>query len=122
MSYAGILINSFGILDAYAYDPNEFNSIMGFFLLAWFFYAFIMWTCTFKSTWSFFFVIGFICWYLFFLSLGYFLDSMGLKKTAGVLAILSSLSGFYAIFEGIATPENSYVHAPSLLLPGAPRV
>lgn len=121
MSYGAILIDAFGIASGYD-TTKEYTNALGLFLAAWFIFSFLMWICTFKSTWPFF-ILFFLLWtFILMLSIGYMVDSTGCIKAGGALGILATFTAFYIILAGTADLTNSYVTIPPLPMPGAPRV
>ncbi|CCH41253.1 Glyoxylate pathway regulator [Wickerhamomyces ciferrii] len=121
MSYGAINIDAFGIVSSYE-TTEEFNNAMGIFLIAWFIFSFIMWVCTFKATWPFFFLFLFLWTFILMLAIGAFTGSTGCNKAGGALGILATFTAFYIILAGTATPENSYIPIRSFPMPGAPRI
>lgn len=125
-SYGMVLIDAWGCVSSYADNMEEFYNIMGFFLLAWAIFAFIMFSLTFRSTWVLFLMIFFIALNLTVLAAAQFCMAGGhtksgtnLTKAGGVLGILASILGWYSVYEGLATKENSVFVPPVLLMPTA---
>lgn len=125
-SYGMILIDAWGCVSSYAENMAEFYNAMGFFLMAWAIFAFIMFSLTFRSTWVLFLMIFFIAFNLTLLSAAQFCMASGLTtayahltKAGGVVGVLASVLGWYSVYEGLATKENSVFVPPVLLMPTA---
>lgn len=119
--YGTILIDGFGIVSSYS-TTRELNNALGFYITPWVIFAFLMWICTFKSTWPFFILFTFVWTFLMLLAIGYFIDSTGVLKAGGAIALLATFTGFFIIFAGVANNENSYITIRPSPMPGAPTV
>jgi succinate-acetate transporter protein len=121
MGYAGILIDAFGIASSYT-TTEEFNNALGIYLIAWMIFAFLMWLCTFKATWPFFFLFLFIWLFILCLAVGAFSGNANATKAGGGLGLVATFIGFFIVYAGTATHENSYITIPATPMPGAPRI
>lgn len=121
MSYAALFIPWFGIADAYD-DPVEFGNAVGFFLLGWTLFTFMMLLVTMKSTVAFFLLFFFLELTFLMLAIGSFTAKVGVTRAGGVLGVITSFVSWYNAFAGLATKENSYVTVKAFALPGAKRV
>lgn len=110
LSYAAINVESFGIASAYT-DEKELGNAIGFFLLAWALFTFMLTLCTLKST--VFFCALFSCLTLTFIMLaaGEFTGSANCQKAGGIIGVITAFLGFYNAFAGTANKTNSYFTA-----------
>lgn len=120
MSWAAIQIDWFGIKKAYD-DPIMLANAVGFFLLGWTIFTFMLVLCTVKSTVAFFSLFFFLDITFLLLTIGEFTRKTGVSRAGGVFGVITSFIAWYNAFAGLATKENSYVVAIPLPLPGAKR-
>lgn len=117
MSFGAIHVEAFGIISAYGDDTEQFNNAVGFYLLGWGIFTFIMLLCMLKSTLMFmglFFTLDIG----FFLLAGYYFTAYALLLTSGgVFVISAAICGWYCAFAGVATRENSYITPIAIFLP-----
>lgn len=118
LSFGAILCDAFHISSSYA-TKQEFNNALGFFLMGWFCFAFVIWLCTWKSTWPFFTLFLLIWVWILVLACAQFYASVAATKAGGVLGLLSSFLALYLVYAGLATPENSFLVPQPLYMPGA---
>ncbi|EGW33291.1 uncharacterized protein SPAPADRAFT_60627 [Spathaspora passalidarum NRRL Y-27907] len=111
LSYAAILIPSFGVGAAYEEEPEMKADAVSFFLLGWTIFTFMMTLLTLKST--VFFCALFSCLFITFLLLciGDFTRTVGITRAGGCVGVVTAILGFYNAFAGTATPQNSYFGA-----------
>jgi len=110
LSYAAILIPSFGI--AAAYDgTEELENAIGFFLLGWAIFTFMLTLCTFKSTAAFCALFSFLTLTFILLAGGAFSGKVGVTRAGGVVGVITGLLGLYNAFAGVANKTNSYITA-----------
>ncbi|CDK28324.1 unnamed protein product [Kuraishia capsulata CBS 1993] len=106
----GIATNDFGAQSAY--DSDTFASAFGLFLSAWTVFDFLLWTCTFRSTIPLF-CTTFCLWFFMLLwTISIFGTHPNVETAAGVFAFLTSCGGYYAVYEGLTSEENSYARIP----------
>ncbi|RLV96516.1 Ammonia transport outward protein 2 [Spathaspora sp. JA1] len=117
LSYGSLFIPAFGILEAYEEDMDQFANGVGFILLGWGIYTFILMLLVLKATWPF--LILFIT-----LDLGFFLltaaqmtGSSRCTQGGGISLTISALCGWYSCFAGISNRQNSYLLIVPLELP-----
>lgn len=117
LSFAAIYIEDFGIMKAYADEPEQLANAVGFFLLGWAIFTFMLLLCTTKSTVAFFslFLTLFITFVL--LACGEFTGNAKVTKAGGIVGVITSFIGFYNAFVGAATRQNSYVVPKVIPLP-----
>lgn len=117
ISYGAINVESFGITAAYAEEPEQLANAIGFFLVGWGLFCFLMLMCTLKST------VIFVGLFLtldiaFFLLAGYYFTGHAhLMKAGGIFCVISACCGWYCAFAGLATPFNSYLTANPIQIP-----
>lgn len=122
LGFGGILLDdAFGIVSSYTTE-EEYTNALAFYLTAWVIFSFLMWLCTFKSTWPFFILFLLVWVFLMFLAIGYFINSSGVIKAGGVLGLLATANAFYIIFAAVADETNSYITVRPSPMPHAPRV
>ena len=121
MGYAGLLIDAFGITSSYS-TTEELGNALGFYLTAWTIFAFLMWLCTFKSTWPFFILFLLVWVFLMCLAIGKYNDNTTATKAGGVLGLVATFVGFFIVYAGVADDSNSYLTIPASPMPHAPRV
>ncbi|KAH3675906.1 hypothetical protein WICPIJ_009223 [Wickerhamomyces pijperi] len=118
MGYWALLCDAWGVRTSYA-TTQEYNDAVGFYLSVWVIFAFLMWLCTFRSTWPFF-VLFFLVWFfLMLLAIGSFTGHAGVTKAGGVFGLLASFNGFYIVYAGTADPTNSLLVPKTLPMPWA---
>ncbi|KAI1326174.1 GPR1/FUN34/yaaH family-domain-containing protein [Xylariaceae sp. FL0255] len=128
-SYGGFWI-AYGIaltpaFDALSqYSAKDEASALGFFLIGWFIFTFILVLCSIKSTVMFSLLFIWLDLAFLFLALAEFVAanghpkiSLGLQKAGGVFGILSAFWAWYNAFAGIADTSNSFFIAPVIHLP-----
>ncbi|VVT58146.1 uncharacterized protein SAPINGB_P006060 [Magnusiomyces paraingens] len=123
ISYGFILIDAFGMVSAYKDTPGQLQSVLGFYLVGWTLFSAVMWSFTFRSTWVLFSLMFFVVIILCLLSAGQFLllshptTATNCTKAGGVIGVFTAFIGWYIVYEGIATNENTFFVPPVLLMP-----
>lgn len=109
VSYAAINIENFGIVSAYGDDETQLENAIGFFLLAWGMFTFMLFLVTMKSTVAF--ALLFFSLFLTFILLagGAFSGKVGVTRAGGVVGVITAFIGFYNAFAGVANSGNSYI-------------
>ncbi|ANB15918.1 putative ammonium permease ATO2 [Sugiyamaella lignohabitans] len=121
MSFGAILTPSFGILDAYT-DPKDLESALGFYLIGWFIFTFLMLLCTIRSTVAFFSLFFFLDVTFILLAAGNFSGHVGVTKAGGWFGIITAFIAWYNALAGVATKENSWLTFKPIFMPGAQRI
>ncbi|KAI0976822.1 gpr fun34 family protein [Xylaria arbuscula] len=123
ISYAIILTPSFAVLADYSSEA-ETASVLGFFLIGWFIFTFIMFMLTLRSTVMFcslFFTLDLAFLFLgtseFAAANGAATASIGLQKAGGVFGLLAAFLAWYNAFAGIADTSNSFFIIPVFHFP-----
>jgi uncharacterized protein len=122
MSYAAIYVPSFGIIDAYASDPSELDSAVGFFLIGWFIFDFMLVLCTLRSTVAFFSLFFFLDLTFLLLACGAWTGHVGVTKAGGWFGIITALIAWYNAFAGIANSENFFFNIKPIPMPFAKKI
>jgi succinate-acetate transporter protein len=117
LSWAMIYTPGFGIASAYAADKSEYQDALGFYLMGWFIFTFLLLLCTMKSTVAFFTLfltldIAFLC-----LGLSHLFHSEGVKATAhvglqkagGMFGLIAAFLAWYNAYAGMADRSNSFI-------------
>ncbi|RPA74975.1 hypothetical protein BJ508DRAFT_214902 [Ascobolus immersus RN42] len=115
ISWAIINTSAFGIPDAYS--PAEFQDVLGFYLMGWFIFTFVLLLCTMKSTVAFFSLFLTLDLAFLFLALGHLIrpdmatgvTHSGLIKTGGVFGLLAAFLAWYNAYAGISEKANSFL-------------
>ncbi|KAG7191567.1 uncharacterized protein KQ657_002959 [Scheffersomyces spartinae] len=121
-SYGCLKTDQFGIRASYTDD--EWRSAEGFFLLGWLILSFLLLLCTMKATIGLFLLFVGINLFQLLLTIAAFTGNHNIRKVGGYLGIITSCVGWYNMYCGIATPDNSYFYVPAenFMMPRAPRV
>ncbi|KAK9473327.1 GPR1/FUN34/yaaH family-domain-containing protein [Dipodascopsis tothii] len=108
MSYAAIELNAFGIVSAYADDTTSLNNAVGFFLIGWFIFTFLLVLCTLRSTVAFFLLFFFLDVTFLLLGIGKFYPTnIHITQAGGYFGLLTAFTAWYNAFAGMATKNNS---------------
>lgn len=117
ISFGAINVSAFGIAEAYGDDVVQFQNAIGFFLVGWGIFCFMMLLCTLKTTvvfTSLFFTLD----VAFFVLAGYYFNPRPvLLKVGGIFCVISACCGWYCAFAGVATKQNSYFLPNAIALP-----
>lgn len=117
LSFGAIHIPWFGILEAYADNEQDLKNALGFFLLGWCIFTFMLTVCTLKSTAMFFALFFLLAITFLLLSIGEFTGKVGCVRAGGVLGVIVSFIAWYNAYAGVATRQNSYILARPFALP-----
>jgi len=121
LSFAAVLTDAFGIISAYD-NPHDLDSALGFYLIGWFIFTFLLVMCTVRSTVAFFGLFFTLDLTFLLLACGYFTGKEGVTKAGGWFGIITAFIAWYNAFAGIANKENSYIDVKPLFMPGAHRI
>lgn len=116
LSYAAINLKAFNIAEAYGTDAVQLENAVGFFLLGWAIFTFILVLCTLKSTVFFCGLFSFLCLTFILLAAGAFTQKVGVTRAGGVTGVITAFLGFYNAFAGAANKQNSYFTAHAIPL------
>ncbi|CAG8960065.1 hypothetical protein HYFRA_00010543 [Hymenoscyphus fraxineus] len=140
-SYGGFWISfailltpgGFQIAEAYAGQGNKLELAIGFYLMGWFIFTFLLWLLTLRST-VVFSALFFFLW-LAFLMLGIAhlvtpnptsptaaaVPNVPLTKAGGLFGLLAAFLAWYVAFAGIADASNSFFTVPVWHFPWSER-
>lgn len=116
--FGAIFVESFGIADAYADAPEQQANAIGFMLVGWSIFTFMMALCCLKSTVMLLALFVTLDLTFIILAAANFTGKASCQTAGGVMAVISACCGFYNAFAGVATPQNSYITANPIALPG----
>lgn len=108
LSYAAIFIDGFGILSAYKGHEDQLGNALGFFLLGWTMFLFMLLLTTLKSTAAFLGLFVTLEITFILLTCGAFSGNQSLTKAGGIVGIITSIVAWYNAWAGVATNQNSY--------------
>lgn len=121
ISYAIIQTQAFGIGSAYS-DPDQLSAALGFYLIGWFIFTFILVLCTLKSTLAFFSLFFFLDITFMLLAIAEFMNSTSTQHAAGVFGIITAFIAWWNALAGIAESSNSFFTVPVLHFPWSEKV
>lgn len=116
MSYAAITIPWFNIAQSYD-DPVEFENVVGFYLLGWSIFTFMLSLCAMKSTLAFFSLFFLLAVTYLLLAIGNLAKSHGAHVAGGVVGVVVAFVAWYNAYAGLANKQNSYIRVTALQLP-----
>lgn len=116
LSFAAINIDAFGIGTAYA-ETDQIGNAVGFFLVGWAIFTFMLTLCTLKSTVAFCSLFSMLTLTFILLAAGEFTTKVGVTRAGGVTGVITAFIAFYNAFAGVATNQNSYVTAHVIPMP-----
>ncbi|KAH3674133.1 hypothetical protein OGATHE_002113 [Ogataea polymorpha] len=116
MSYAAIFIPFFHITDAYE-DEVELSNALGFYLLGWTIFTFMLMLCTMKSTVAFFSLFAFLDLTFLLLAVGHLAPSSGCVTAGGVFGVITAFIAWYNAAAGVFDEGNSYLTIKPIDLP-----
>lgn len=119
LSWAAIMTDAFGIISSYGDDTDALASAIGFFLIGWFIFTFLLLLCTVRSTVAFFGLFLTLDITFLLLACGEFTGHVGVTKAGGWMGVITAFFGWYNAFAGVATKENSYLALKPWYMPGA---
>ncbi|ODV85807.1 hypothetical protein CANARDRAFT_197521 [[Candida] arabinofermentans NRRL YB-2248] len=116
MSFGVLSIPWFGIESSYT-DVTELENAIGFYLLGWTIFTFILCICTMKSTVMFFSL--FVCLDITFLmlTLGKLAKSPNCDTAGGVFGVITAFIAWYNACAGVFNENNSYITFSGIPLP-----
>lgn len=116
MSFGAIHIPWFNIGASYD-DPTELRNAVGFYLLAWCIFTFMLTLCTMKSTLAFFSLFFLLAVTFLLLAIGELAPSTGCTRAGGVIGVVVAFIAYYNAYAGMANKQNSYVTVTAFPLP-----
>ncbi|KAI5959641.1 uncharacterized protein KGF55_005285 [Candida pseudojiufengensis] len=118
LAFGAIYIDNFGIADAYKDDPDQMANAVGFFLLGWAIFTFMILLVTLKTTVAFFSLFFFLLITFLLLAGGEFSGRVGVTRAGGVFGMITAVISWYNAMAGTATKYNSYIRLKPIPLPG----
>lgn len=115
LAFSAINIEAFGIKAAYTKEGELANAV-GFFLLGWALFTFMLVLVTLKSTVAFFSLFFFLFITFVLLAAGDLSGHIKVTRAGGCIGVLTAFLGFYNAFAGVANPTNSYFTAKTIPL------
>ncbi|KZS91706.1 Gpr1 family protein [Sistotremastrum niveocremeum HHB9708] len=116
-AYASVLIPGTGILDAYN-GTTDLDNALGFFLLAWFIFTFIMLMASLRSNLGLVFLFFFLDLTFMFLMIGSFLPAkVNITKAGGGFGIVTAFIAYYVGASELIPREAGYFTLPVYQLP-----
>ena len=116
MSFGAIFTPWFNILTSYT-DETELENALGFYLLGWTLFTFMLCLVTSKSTYAFFALFVFLFVTFLLLSVGKLAKSTGCTRAGGVLGVITAFIAWYNAYAGVANPQNAYLTVRGFDLP-----
>ncbi|KAG9073100.1 hypothetical protein KI688_000887 [Linnemannia hyalina] len=115
ISYATLLIPSFGVAAAYADFPEEYNTAIGIYFLGWTIFTFLMWTLTWKSnlaSTALFFCLGMTYLFSTISSLAHLEPGNTVQRFGGGMGMVTSSIAWYSAMADLSNNQNSYYTLP----------
>ncbi|GMM32952.1 Ady2 protein [Saccharomycopsis crataegensis] len=121
ISYGALITDAFGISAAYEAEnaTGQLSDAIGFYLLGWAIFTFMLWLCTIRSTWAFTSLFFFLFVTFLLLAVGQFTGEVGCTRAGGVVGIVVAFISWYNAYAGLATKSNTYITIKPWYLPGA---
>ncbi|CAK9439993.1 uncharacterized protein LODBEIA_P40930 [Lodderomyces beijingensis] len=117
LSFGALMVDSFGILAAYGDDTEQYGNALGFFLLGWGIFSFLLLMLVLKSTWPFIGLFVTLTMGFFMLAAGFMTNTFRVIRGGGILILISALFGWYSNFSGVSTRQNTYLVFPTGAVP-----
>ncbi|ODV97680.1 hypothetical protein PACTADRAFT_47551 [Pachysolen tannophilus NRRL Y-2460] len=116
MSFGAINIPWFGISAAYT-NTRDLEVALGFYLLGWAIFTFMLMLATMKSTVAFFSLFATLDLTFLLLSVGNLAPSANCTKAGGIVGVITAFVAWYNAYAGLATHENAYVTVKAFPIP-----
>lgn len=113
ISWAIINTSGFGFAAAYT-NQTDLNNALGFYLMGWFIFTFLLLLCTMKSTVAFFLLFFTLDLAFLMLGISHLVQDdsgrahLGLQKAGGVFGLLAAFLAWYNAYAGLAERDNSF--------------
>jgi len=123
LSFGVLLTPGFNVVGAYAdaTDKNMLSNAIGFYLMAWFIFTFLMLVCTLRTTVAFVFLFLTLDLAFLFLALHPLLNNVTFQKVGGAFGLLAAFAAWYCALANLLNKENSFFVPPMGVLPWAPQ-
>ncbi|KAG0002033.1 hypothetical protein BGZ79_003700 [Entomortierella chlamydospora] len=115
ISYATLLIPSFGVTAAYADYPDDYTTTVGIYSLAWTIFTFLMWTLTWRSNLAsslVFFCLGMTYLLGTVSTLAHLEPGNIVQRASGGIGIITSCIAWYCAMADLSNSQNSYYTLP----------
>ncbi|KAI7821668.1 GPR1/FUN34/yaaH family-domain-containing protein [Gamsiella multidivaricata] len=115
VSYATLLIPSFGVAAAYEDYPEDYMTAVGIYLLGWTIFTFLMWTLTWRSnlaSTALFFCLGMTYLFSAISSLAHLQPGNVVQKVGGGMGLITSGIAWYSAMADLSNSQNSYYTLP----------
>lgn len=116
LAWATINLDAFGIATAYG-ETDQLAGAVGFFLIGWALFTFMLFLCTLKSTVAFSLLFFMLFMTFVLLASGEMTGKVGVTRAGGVFGVLTAFIAFYNAFAGVSTKLNSYITVRPIYLP-----
>lgn len=116
LSFGAISIPWFNIAQSYT-DETELQNAIGFYLIGWSIFTFMLSLCTMKSTLAFFSLFFLLAVTFLLLGIGKLGKSHGCQVAGGVVGVVVAFIAWYNAYAGLANKQNSYVRVHAVKLP-----
>lgn len=120
MSFAALYAPAFGIGEAYGKEERMMQNGVGFFLIGWAIFTFMLVLLTLKSTVAFFVLFFTLALTFTLLGAGELSANTNVSRAGGVMGVITAVSGWYNAYAGVANRQNSYLTVRAIKMPGAP--
>lgn len=117
LSFAAIRLKAFGIIDAYGTDADQLSNAVGFYLIGWAIFTFLLTLVTMKSTLAFFLLFFSLTITFILLAGGEFSGKVGVTRAGGIIGVITAFIAWYNAWAGVATKQNSYFTSHVIPLP-----
>ncbi|WPK25326.1 hypothetical protein PUMCH_002637 [Australozyma saopauloensis] len=108
LAYSSLFFEAFGVAAAYKGHEDQMRNAIGFFLLGWTLFSFMLFLVTLKSTVPFMSLFITLVITFIFLTSGELANNKTLTKVGGIFGIITSFIAWYNAWAGVATRQNSY--------------
>ncbi|KAF9896466.1 hypothetical protein BX616_007399, partial [Lobosporangium transversale] len=115
ISYATLLIPSFGVAAAYADYPEDYMTAVGIYLLGWTIFTFLMWTLTWRSNLAssaLFFCLGMTYLFSTISSLAHLAPGNLVQKAGGGIGVITASIAWYCAMADLSNSQNSFYTLP----------
>jgi len=116
LSWAVIVTPSFNVVAGYT-DAAMLHNALGFYLMAWFIFTFLMFVCTWRATLAFVFLFFTLDMAFLFLAIGELAGSPACGKAGGWFGLLAAFTAWYCALAGLLTKDNSFFLLPVIHFP-----
>jgi len=116
LSWAVVQIPGFNVVGAYGTKAAELHNALGFYLMGWFIFTFIMFICTFRATAALIFLFFVLDLAFLFLAISEFTGNSKCALAGGYFGLLAAFAAWYCAAAALLTPKTSYFSLPVVSL------